>query len=46
MAVHDTETHAVAEILGSSCNRYPFTVPQLVQPALDTKIRFPVLTIG
>jgi hypothetical protein len=49
---HHTETHAliavdeVAEIFGSGCNRYPFPVPQLVQPTLDAKIRFPVLTIG
>jgi hypothetical protein len=49
---HHAETHAliavdeVAEILGSGCNRYPFPVPQLVQPALDAKIRFPVLAIS
>jgi hypothetical protein len=49
---HHAETHAfitvdkVAEILGRSRNRYPFPVPQLVQTALDTEIRFPVLTVS
>jgi hypothetical protein len=49
---HHAETHAfiavdeIAEILGSGCNRYPFPVPQLVQTALDAKVRFPVLTIS
>lgn len=48
---HHTQTHAlitihqVAEILAGSGNRDPLFIPQLVESALNPKIRFPILTI-
>jgi hypothetical protein len=38
--------HKVAEILARSCDRDPLFVSQLVESALNAKVRFPKLTIS
>jgi hypothetical protein len=36
----------VREVLARRRDRDPFVVPQLVQPALDAEVGFPVLAVG
>lgn len=49
---HHAQTHAlvpvdeVAQVFASGSHRDTLSVAKLVQPALDTKICFPVLTVG
>ena len=51
MTTYHTQTHTlvtihqVTEILAGGGNRDPFFVPQLVESALNPKIRLPILTI-
>ena len=52
MITYHTQTHSliavhqVAEILAGSSNRYPLLIPQLMESALNPKVRLPILTIG